>query len=113
LLKDYRKFVDMVRRASPQTRIAFVSIKPSVARIALLDKMKATNELVRRYTATDPKLLYVDVFQPMLDSSGTPRAELFQADQLHLNARGYALWRDRLTPILGRGAVVEGSRIDR
>ncbi len=29
----------------------------------------------------------------MLDPQGRPRAELFLADSLHLNAQGYALWK--------------------
>jgi hypothetical protein len=29
----------------------------------------------------------------MLDARGMPRAELFRADALHLNADGYALWK--------------------
>lgn len=59
--------------------------------------------MVRRYAATDPRLLYVDVFTPMLGPNGRPREELFIADRLHLNERGYALWREILRPI------VEGS----
>jgi lysophospholipase L1-like esterase len=101
---QYKKFVAVIHRSMPQTRIAFVSIKPSIARRTLLKQMKATNDLVYNYTATDPKLLYVDVFTPMLDSTGNPRDELFVADKLHMNARGYALWRDLLTPVVAPNA---------
>jgi lysophospholipase L1-like esterase len=97
---EYKKFVAIIHRSMPKTRIVFVSIKPSIARLALLKQIKATNELVRKYTATDPKLVYVDVFTPMLDAAGQPRGELLDPDKLHLNARGYALWRDLLTPIV-------------
>ena len=96
----YRTFVSLVRRSLPQTRIAFVSIKPSGSRWHLADKMRKANELVREYTATDPKLLYVDVFTPMLGPSGVPRPDLFQADSLHMNSNGYAIWRARLDPIV-------------
>jgi lysophospholipase L1-like esterase len=34
----------------------------------------------------------------MLDSSGKPRSELFRADSLHLNAEGYALWKQVIGP---------------
>ena len=36
----------------------------------------------------------------MLGPDGMPREELFLADRLHMNARGYALWRDLLMPIV-------------
>ena len=43
---------------------------------------------------SDDKLAYVDVFTPMLDAAGQPRRELFLEDGLHMNASGYAIWRD-------------------
>lgn len=96
----FRTFVSLVRGSLPQTRIAFVSIKPSGSRWHLADEMRKANELVREYTATDPKLLYVDVFTPMLGPGGVPRPDLFQADSLHMNSKGYAVWRARLDPIV-------------
>jgi lysophospholipase L1-like esterase len=32
--------------------------------------------------------------------SGQPRRELFLEDGLHMNAKGYAIWRDLVTPVL-------------
>ncbi len=100
VFRHYRAFVALVLRELPETRIAFIAIKPSGARWALVEQVRAANALVRRYTASDPRLLYVDVFTPMLGPDGMPREELFVADRLHMNARGYALWRDLLVPIV-------------
>jgi lysophospholipase L1-like esterase len=36
----------------------------------------------------------------MLGADGRPRAELFVADSLHMTRAAYALWRDRLTPVV-------------
>jgi hypothetical protein len=47
----YKAFVRLVRDALPQTPIAFVSIKPSPSRWQLVDKMRATNEMIRSYAA--------------------------------------------------------------
>lgn len=104
VFRDYKAFVALIRSALPDTRIAFISIKPSGARWALVDKIRATNALVRGYTATDPRLIYVDAFTPMLGADGLPRAELFLEDRLHLNARGYALWKDLLAPVVSARA---------
>jgi lysophospholipase L1-like esterase len=100
ILRDYEDFVALVHRAMPKTRIAFVAIKPSRSRWALADNMRATNDLVRAYTATDPLLTYIDIFTPMLGADGQPRDELLAPDMLHLNARGYALWRRLITPFV-------------
>jgi lysophospholipase L1-like esterase len=100
ILKDYQDFVSLVHRSLPETRIAFVGIKPSGSRWALAEKMRKANELVRAYSSTQPGLVYIDAFTPMLGRDGRPRAELFVADSLHMNARGYAIWRDLLTPFV-------------
>ncbi len=100
VLADFKTFVRLVRPPMPKTRIVFVSIKPSTARVALLEKMRATNALIRQYIATDPSLTYVDVFAPMLGPTGLPRDELFQPDGLHMNAQGYAIWRTLLQPLV-------------
>ncbi|MBA3342031.1 MAG: hypothetical protein H0T48_09365 [Gemmatimonadaceae bacterium] len=100
VFRDFRAFVSLVRRALPETRIAFIAIKPSGARWALVEQMRAANALVRRFVSTDPRLLYVDVFTPMLGADGMPREELFVADRLHMSAEGYALWRDLLVPVV-------------
>jgi len=100
VLHDYQTFASIVHRKLPATRVVFVSIKPSIARDSLMGKIRETNRLISNFTRTDKRLGYVDVFTPMLDPSGRPRRELFLEDGLHMNARGYAIWRDRIMPVL-------------
>jgi lysophospholipase L1-like esterase len=96
---DYRRFVELVHARLPGTRVAFIAVKPSLARWSLVDSIRKTNALVKEYASRDPRrLVYVDVFTPMLDSSGRPRRELFREDGLHMTAQGYALWTELLTP---------------
>jgi len=97
---DFKEFVGIVRRDLPGTRVVFISIKPSIARITIIDKIRVANQLIRGYIATDPKLAYIDVFTPMLDASGQPRRELFLEDGLHMNAKGYAIWKDLIAPVI-------------
>jgi lysophospholipase L1-like esterase len=100
VFNDFQSFVGIVRRKLPETRIAFVAIKPSLSRLNIMDKARETNQLIHDYARGDGKLTYVDVFTPMLDASGKPRQELFLEDGLHMNASGYAIWRDLIAPIL-------------
>jgi lysophospholipase L1-like esterase len=62
--------------------------------------MRRVNRLVADYCRAEPNLKYVDVFTPMLDRTGRPRPELFQADQLHMNRSGYEIWIRALGPIV-------------
>ena len=100
VLADYRGFVALVRRSLPATRVVFVSIKPSPSRWALVDRVREANRLVREETSRDPLQGFVDVFTPMLGPDGRPRPELFVADSLHMTPAGYAVWRERIAPVV-------------
>jgi lysophospholipase L1-like esterase len=100
VLTAFQSFVATMHRDLPRTRIVFVSIKPSIARWSIVDKMRAANQLVRNYVRTDDRLSYVDVFTPMLDASGQPRRELYIEDGLHMTPAGYAIWRDLIGPAI-------------
>lgn len=97
---DYKAFVRKVHAALPATRIAFVGIKPSIQRWALVNKVRATNALVRDYAGTDERLAFVDVDAPMLGWDEKPRRDLFVADGLHLSAKGYELWTALVRPFV-------------
>ncbi|WP_119153676.1 SGNH/GDSL hydrolase family protein [Caldimonas tepidiphila] len=93
VLESFASFADGVQRALPGTRIVYLSIKPSPLREALLPQVREANRLIERHVAARPHLAYIDLHTPMLGADGRPRAELFGADRLHLNAQGYRLWQ--------------------
>lgn len=93
VLASFERFVEGVQRELPRSRIAYLSIKPSPSRAALMDSARRTNELIRAYAAERSGVHYIDIFGKMLGADGQPRADLFGPDRLHLNRDGYALWR--------------------
>ena len=97
---DYKAFVTKIHAALPATRIAFIGIKPSIQRWALVDKVRAANALVRDYAATDERLGFIDVDGPMLGWDEKPRKDLFVADGLHMTAKGYEVWTALTRPFL-------------
>jgi lysophospholipase L1-like esterase len=100
ILDDYKAFVAKVHAALPTTRIAFIGIKPSIQRWALVDKVRAANALVRDYAGTDDRLGYIDVDNPMLGWDEKPRKELFIADGLHMTPKGYEIWTALVRPFV-------------
>jgi lysophospholipase L1-like esterase len=92
VLSYYRAFASKMKDKFPEIRYGFISIKPSVARQAIIDKISAANEAIKQEIATNPMAYYVDVYSQMLDNDGKPRKDLYQPDGLHLNADGYRLW---------------------
>ena len=97
---DYKAFVEKIHTALPATRIAFIAIKPSILRWALVDKVRTANTLVREYAATDDRLGFVDVDGPMLGWDEKPRKDLFVADGLHMTPKGYELWTTLVRPFI-------------
>jgi lysophospholipase L1-like esterase len=100
VFEDYKAFVARVSRELPQAKIAFISIKPSPSRAALLPKVREANGLIRDYVSRDKRLAYIDVFTPMMGADGSPRPELFGPDMLHMNREGYLLWKSVVAPYL-------------
>lgn len=100
VFNDYKAFVTKVHAALPQTRIAFIGIKPSIQRWALVDKVRAANALVREFAATDDRLGFIDVDGPMLGWDEKPRKDLFVQDGLHMTPKGYELWTALVRPFL-------------
>lgn len=96
---DYRAFVAVLHRELPQTRIAFVSVKPSPSRWTKVGEMREANRLIRDFARADSLQSFIDVYTPMLGLNGHPRPELFVADSLHMTPKGYELWRGLIAPV--------------
>lgn len=97
---DFAAFVHRVQRDLPQARIAFIAIKPSPARQALLPQVREANRLVAEYAAGAERVAFLDVATPMLDSDGQPRPGLFLDDRLHMDRAGYEVWIEVVAPWL-------------
>ena len=100
VLADYRKFAGLVHAKLPKTRIAFVAIKPSLKRWNLVGEMRKANTAIRKWSARDPRLSFIDIDAPMIGENGRPRPALFAKDGLHLNHQGYVLWSKLVRPHL-------------
>ena len=97
---DFQAFVKKVHAVLPRTRIGYLAIKPSGSRWKLVEKMKAANQLIADFTKKDERLAFIDTFTPILGEDGQPKEELFKADKLHLNEKGYAVWVGVVRPFL-------------
>jgi lysophospholipase L1-like esterase len=97
---DFRKFVQMVHGALPDTWIYIVSIKPSKLRWNQWSNMKAANKMMQDYAATQQRVQYIDVATSMFDASGNLPGDLFKADGLHPTPKLYAMWTAQIKPIL-------------
>jgi lysophospholipase L1-like esterase len=97
---DFQTFTRVIHDRLPKTKILFLSIKLSLYRWALVEKMRKANALIAEQCKEDDRLLYLDVATPLLGEDGKPRRDLFRADGLHLSEKGYEVWAQWLKPHL-------------
>ena len=75
-------------------------MKPSPSRLSLLPKFKEANQRIQQYLATQPKTTFIDIYQDMLLANGSVMEDIFLKDRLHMNAKGYAIWKKRIQKVL-------------
>ena len=80
--------------------VMYVSIKPSVARWSMEEKFVAANSLIRNFINKQKQTQFLDVHSAMLDTNGEVYKDIFIADKLHMNAKGYAIWQKIIAPTL-------------
>mgnify|MGYP002635235480 CR=1 FL=1 len=102
VLADYIAFTKLVHGQLPRTRISWIPITPCFKRWGQIERVRKANRLVAEYIATDARLDYINTYDQMLAPDGKPRPDIFQADGLHLNAEGYAIWTRIVRPFLGK-----------
>lgn len=96
----FKQLFSLIRANLPDVPLVFVSIKPSPSRWQMRDRMQDANRRIRKFLVKQSNTRFVSVWKAMLDENGLPRAEIFEADNLHMNAKGYAIWQQLLEPVL-------------
>lgn len=99
---DYLHFLKRVRNELPGTPVLLLAAKPSPSRTPLLGSQRDLDHRLQQLSFTTPDVHFIDTFRPLVDADGNPRRELFREDFLHMNAKGYALWRELIAPAVDR-----------
>ncbi|MEZ5304022.1 MAG: GDSL-type esterase/lipase family protein [Verrucomicrobiales bacterium] len=100
VLADYQKFVAKVRAELPGARLVYIAIKPSRKRWNLWPEMEKANNLIKEFSEKGEGLAFADIAAPMLKASQPPPEDLFLDDGLHLSAKGYAMWKEVIAPLI-------------
>jgi lysophospholipase L1-like esterase len=96
---DFVALVARIRAGSHGARICYISSAPNPKRWEQVEKVKRLNKLVSTYCGRHG-LEFIDVFPLMLGPDGKPKPDIFAADRLHMNAKGYAIWKRAVLPYL-------------
>jgi len=95
VLKRFQDFSGRVGRDFPDTKLIFLSIKPTPTDVFwgkdVRENGVIANGLIKEFVASQKNLRFVDVATPMF-RDGKLRLDIFLPDGMHLNARGYSIW---------------------
>lgn len=91
----FQELVVRTRRHFGDIPLAFISIKPSITRWNILDSIRYANKLIEEeITRQANNLHFINIYTRMTDNSGYPKREFLDPDGLHINEKGYALWKE-------------------
>lgn len=91
---------ELIRSKDKKVQITYVSMKPSPSRKHLMPKYMEANRRIKNFLKKKKRTAYVDVYTAMLQKDGTPMTDIFLADNLHMNKKGYAIWQKIIEPYL-------------
>ncbi|MGE0018933.1 MAG: GDSL-type esterase/lipase family protein [Draconibacterium sp.] len=92
VMKQAKELVAKIRKDLPETRLLFISPKPSLAREKLKEKYLTFNNKLERYCNRKKQVDFVNVWTPMCNKNGNILPGLFIEDGLHMNKKGYEIW---------------------
>lgn len=85
-----------IRKQEPNVPIIYISIKPSPSRWQMKERQIETNKLIENYINKNHNIIFVNIWDKMLDANGNPKEDIFGPDRLHMNEKGYQIWIDTL-----------------
>jgi len=107
ILGHILSLINKIKRKYGDIPIAIISVKPSPDRLNLKEKIEGLNAELLSITRNLDNGIYVNIYREMLNFDGTVRPELFLEDQLHLNLKGYELWKAVIKVLLDADFKIE------
>ncbi len=98
VLQDFVAFCRLVHQPLPETRVSYISLKPSIAEWDSIQPDITVNRMVAEYADAAPGVEFIDTHTPMLAESRPPPGKYFATDLNHLSRQGYELWAQIIRP---------------
>ena len=92
----FKNLMELIKEHCGDIPVAFISIKPSFARIDLLNSIRFANEIIKNEISSKyPHCAFVNIFDEMLAINESSK-QLFEEDGLHMSNLGYQIWNKTL-----------------
>ena len=100
----FNELVHLVRKKFGDIPLGFISIKPSINRWDIVDKIKQANRLIEaEIKKAGGNICYINIYNSMTDKTGYPKREYLEADGLHITEKGYYLWKEIILKYIVEG----------
>lgn len=93
------EIIENIHALNSATAIVLIGAKPSISRWKLRGRYKKLNRKLERLSKDNSLITYVDVWFPMLNRNKL-KQDLFIADGLHMNEKGYNIWYETLKDLV-------------
>jgi lysophospholipase L1-like esterase len=93
---QFVEFSARLAKQVPGAKLVFVSARPSLAREAMKAKQQDLNQRIAAIVAQKRGHYVIDMHAPFYHSDGTLMQDIFVADRLHLNEKGYAIFAKQI-----------------
>lgn len=94
IFADATTLLSLIKEKYPEVTVYFISPKPSIARWSFKKEYEQFNAMLKNFCDFDETIHYVDAWNPMLDVDGNPMNDIFIEDNLHMNDKGYEIWKE-------------------
>ncbi|MBT8206457.1 MAG: G-D-S-L family lipolytic protein [Eudoraea sp.] len=99
IVKDLQSILEKIWMENPRTEVVLIAAKPSLSRWHLRRKFQRFNRKTERMASKHPSLAFADVWSVMLEGEKINK-DLFIEDGLHMNQKGYDIWKQVLDPFV-------------
>jgi hypothetical protein len=93
VLALYKDVVKTIRKHHKDTPVFWIAITPTSSRWKAWPQVQQANNLIKEYSEKNKNLYFIRTDFAFLGSDGKPKDELFRSDLLHLNDKGYVIWK--------------------
>jgi lysophospholipase L1-like esterase len=105
ILASAEKLVALIQQKLPGAQICFLAPKPSLARWNLQENYLGLNLRLKEFAGRKRQVFFLDMWDLMMDPAGKPMADIFAEDGLHLNRKGYDIWKGEVAGFLKKHRV--------
>lgn len=99
ILREINKILYTIWEQNHRTEVVLIAAKPSLARWRIRRKYRRLNRKIERLALEHPQVAFADVWSVMLQGRKI-NPELFVEDGLHMNEKGYQIWKEVIDPFV-------------